>query len=215
MSGLTAAVAAFGLGSRRAEARAADTFVPARHTEDDWLDETSGKHRVFLDSVSPMGGGDAIRNANSMLDANKRTYSLQEADVAIILCLRHRAVSMGFRDVIWAKYGKHLAETLEFFEPKTKAPPTINMYNTPVYGGALPTRGLTIEGTQKRGVRFIVCQGGTRTLTSALATRVGGNADDIFKEFSDNLLPGCRFIPLGIVTATRAQERGYSYLYVG
>ena len=42
----------------------------------------------------------------------------------------------------------------------------------------------------------------------------GGNADAIFKELTENLIPGGHMVPAGIVAVNRAQERGYSFSYV-
>jgi len=36
----------------------------------------------------------------------------------------------------------------------------------------------------------------------------------VFKELTENLVQSGRMVPAGIVTVNRAQERGYSFVYV-
>ena len=45
----------------------------------------------------------------------------------------------------------------------------------------------------------------------------GGRAstDDIYKELAANLLANSHLVPAGIVAVNRAQERGYTFAYVG
>ncbi len=51
MTGLGAAAAAAVLvpGTAGAQTRASN-FRPARHTQDNWMDELKGQHRIFIDS---------------------------------------------------------------------------------------------------------------------------------------------------------------------
>ena len=63
---------------------------------------------------------------------------------------------------MWAKYSKGMGEGLAMTDPKTKQPPTINLYNTPGYGTALPNFGMTIDAVAKRGVQFAICEMATR-----------------------------------------------------
>ena len=121
-----AAVAAFGLGessthaqeSRPAPAAAlpGTHWQPAREAKDDWFDQIPGKHRLFFDAVSPDGAAAAIRFANNFFTANKTGYGLEQADVAVVICLRHRATQFAFTDAIWAKHGAAAPE------PDNRAP---------------------------------------------------------------------------------------------
>ena len=64
------------------------------------------------------------------------------------------------------------------------------------------------------GVRFAVCGLSTRTTAQLIAQKTGGNLDAILKELTANLVPNARIVPAGIVTVSRAQERGYTFAYV-
>ena len=54
----------------------------------------------------------------------------------------------------------------------------------------------------------------TRAAAQLAAQKAGGNVDAIFTELTENLVPGGRMVPAGIVAVNRAQERGYSVVYV-
>ena len=54
----------------------------------------------------------------------------------------------------------------------------------------------------------------TRAAAQLAATKTGGNVDAIFKELTENLVPGGHMVPAGIVAVNRAQERGYSFVHI-
>ena len=55
-------------------------------------------HRLCLGRAA----GAALLFANNLYVGNARGYSLKEADVAIVVCLRHLATAFAFNDVVWA-----------------------------------------------------------------------------------------------------------------
>lgn len=220
-AGVTAFGAAFG-GAAAAEAQSAapapsghDAWHPAKHMEDDWLDQTAAKHRIFYDTTTATGAAEAIFFARNTFAANASAYKLTDADIAQVICLRHFSTSFAFTDAMWAKYGAALSErAANFLDPKTKAVPAINVFLSPDYGTTLLNNGVTMDAMAKRGVRFAVCSLGTRAAASLIAQKTGANVDAIFKELTENLVPNGRMVPAGIVAVNRAQERGYSFSYV-
>src|ERR1043166_1905459 len=107
MSGMSAVAAAFALGARPAIAQsAAAPFQPARHPQDEWLDKVPGKHRVVFDVITSRGVPEALHFANHIYNGNKSMYGLDEAELAVVIVLRHAATAFGYADTIWAKYGK-------------------------------------------------------------------------------------------------------------
>jgi hypothetical protein len=207
LSGLGAAAAAVAFGSAPARAQAKGTFVPAHHAQDEWLDAVPGKHRVFIDTHSSDGVTDGLQYASNLFAANKSGYGLDDADVAIIVCLRHLATSFAFNNAMWAKYGKTLAETAKYVSPRGGDAPAIN----PQLGAG--TRG--IEGLAKRGVQFAICDMATHRLAGQIAAASGGDTETLYKELVANPVPNGHFVAAGVVGATRAQEYGYSLLVAG
>ena len=212
-------VSAVGIGAMSAgldaQAPAAGgRFQPARHAADDWMDQLPGKHRVVIDAVLPDGAGNAFLFANNLYEANQKGYSLADGDLAIIVVLRHFATPFAFTDAIWAKYGKAMAEAVKFDDPKTKQPPTVNVYNASGYGDLLPNFNNTIDALVKRGTHFAICDMATQFFSKQLAG-TSGNADAIYKELVAGAIPNSKFSAAGVVGVTRAQERGYTLIYAG
>src|SRR4051812_3724342 len=105
-AGVTVAGSALASGVPLANAQsAASSFVPARHTEDDWMDRLPGRHRMVFDSTTPASFGAALAYANNFLNASKE-YKLGDQDHAVIIIARHFATPFAYNDAMWAKYSK-------------------------------------------------------------------------------------------------------------
>ena len=167
-----------------------------------------GKHRTFIDASTVSGAGEAILYANNLYVANKSGYSLEEGDVAIVVCLRHFATAFAFTDPIWEKYGQSMSKMLGFTDPKTKKAPSTNLLNSADYGLSLPSFGNTIDSVVKRGTRFAICDMATHFVARQLADLTKGDADAIYKELAASLIPNSRMVPAGVVALNRAQEHG-------
>jgi intracellular sulfur oxidation DsrE/DsrF family protein len=200
ITGLGAAATAAALGSADAQAQGPTTpFTPTLHPQDAWMSAMPGKHRVVLDVVSPDGVPDGIRFAGNLFNGNKSGYGVEEADMAIIVCLRHSATAYGYGDGIWSKHGKTL-------DSRAATPPTANPYNS--------GERMQLSGLAKRGVQFIICGTASRGIAGRLAGQ-GGDADAMLKEMTANLIPNARLVSAGVVGVTHAQEHGFTLLYVG
>ncbi len=214
--GVGSAVVAAGLGVRSASAQTSSAFKPAIQPEDAWLDQRPGKHRTIIDAATPNGAGEAFLYAGNLYNANKATYAGGgDADMAIVVCLRHFATAFAYSDTVWAKYGKTMSTMLGFTDPKTKEAPSTNLYNSVAYGLSLPNLGTTIDAVTKRGVYFAVCDTATHFVAGQMAGMLKVSADEIYKDLSTNLIPNSRLVAAGVLAVTRAQEHGYSVLHAG
>ncbi|MDA1307762.1 MAG: hypothetical protein O2917_10925, partial [Acidobacteria bacterium] len=138
LTGVGAATAGLVIGRVDTSAQAAPTpqasaplttFQPARHAIDAWLDQIPGKHRVVLDTVTPDGAAQGIGYSNNVYNANRTGYQLENADIALVLCLRHHATAFAFNNAMWAKYGKVFTE-LTNYSPPNGVTPTSNPRNS-------------------------------------------------------------------------------------
>ncbi|MFN8579770.1 MAG: hypothetical protein U0163_02150 [Gemmatimonadaceae bacterium] len=210
---LTAGAAAFGTAFSSANAQTAELnsdWAPARHPQDDWFEQIPGKHRYFFDSSSANGAGEAITFASNYFVGNKGGYGLDASDLAVVICLRHWSTPFAYSSSVWAKYGAVFAERIKFNDPKTNAPPTVNVYNTDGYGMALSNRGTTLDAMVAKGVHFAVCDMATHAYAGMVAAKHGLNADDVYQELKASAIANAHFVPAGIIAVNRAQERGYS-----
>ena len=206
----SAAGATFAAGAPAAQAQTSSDgrWQPARHPQDDWFDQPPGKHRFFFDTSTPDTLADAIQFAGNYYSANKGVYGLENADLAVVVGLRHRSAPFAFNDAMWAKYGVTLAKRAQFTDPKTKEAPKINFY-TPT-APAAPARARGLAGLMKLGVQFAICDLSTHAIAELIAGASGGTPEAVYKEITANLIDRARLVPAGIVAVNRAQERGYS-----
>lgn len=219
-AGLAAFGSAFALTApplRAAQPGAAtrDDWRPARHPQDDWLEEIPGKHRFFFDATTADGAGEAITFATNYYTASKNGYGLENGDHAVVICLRHWATPFAFTDAIWAKYGIPISERIKFTDPKSRQAPTINVYQASGYGMRLTSRGTTLDQMIARGTHFAICDAATRAFAGIVAGKLSLQAEDVYREMRANAIANAHFMAAGIVAVNRAQERGYSIQYIG
>ena len=210
--------AALGVGMAAvlpAQAQTRGGFQPRRHNEDAWLDAPKGAHRVVIDSSTAEAGGAALLYAGNTFAANKAGYNLDPPDLAVVVVLRHLSTPFGYTDAIWAKYGAIFSEVGNFKDPKTKAAPTTNLYNSGDYGLMLPNFGNTIPSLVQKNVQFAICNMATHFIAGVIAENTKGNADAIYQELSSGLIPNARLVAAGVLAVNRAQEHGYTLLSAG
>jgi len=193
-----AALAMGGVAKAQVKPSPALRFEPARHAQDDWMDQIPGKHRMVIDTTAADGFRDALLWAGNFLSANHNEYGLQNEDLALIVVARHISTSYGYNDDMWAKYGASLAARAPSADGPAKEPPKANPSAAP------------LASLAKQGVQFAVCSMATRRLAGMIARSSGGTADAAFAELSANLVSNARLVPAGIVAVNRAQERGYT-----
>jgi len=205
LSRLAAGVAAFGAVSAPLAAQPSGDarWQPARHPQDDWFDQIPGKHRFFLDALTPDGIGKALQFANNYYTANKSGYGLDDGDLAVVVCLRHLATPFAFNDAMWAKYGAGFADRIKVEDPATRQAPAANLHTK------------DIDALVKRGLQFAVCDMASHFFAGLGARKAGASPDEVYKDLAANTVGHCHFVAAGIVAVDRAQERGYSIAHVG
>jgi intracellular sulfur oxidation DsrE/DsrF family protein len=191
--GAAAAAITPGAGAQSAEAT---RWQPARHTQDDWLDQIPGKHRLVFDTTEGGGMSFALAYAGNFYTANQSDYGLQNSDLAVVIIARHFSTPFAYNDTIWSKYGEPISSFIQKKDP----------LNTNTY-----TRQIT-EMTG-RGMHLAICQMATRLLAGSIARAVNSKQDDIYNEIAANLMPNSHLVPAGIVAVNRAQERGYAIVH--
>lgn len=218
LSVIGAAFAAFSLRPQSAHAQsesAARTFQPTRHPEDEWMDTLSGKHRNVIDCAAASAAGTGVFYANNIFTANRNGYQLTDADVAVIVVLRHEATTFAYNDAMWAKYGSALSGLGKITDPRTNQPPTVNPLNSREFGPAMTNNGVMASALAGRGAHFAICGMATNRIAGVIAAAVKSTQPEIYKELAANLLPNGHIVAAGVVAVNRAQERGYTMLTAG
>ena len=208
ITGLGLAAAGIAVASTgTAQAQQGRAFRPARHELDAWMGELPGSHRVFVDSASMAGGGDALLYANNVYMQQVSAYGGADSDLAMIVCFRHFSTPFGYTDAMWKKYGADFHKLMQ----ATGDAPEAN----PMNGAGDPVGGVTLGSLAAKGTQFAICSAATRFIANQLASNTNMQADDVFNELLANAVPGGRFVPAGVMALTRSQEYGYSVLIAG
>jgi intracellular sulfur oxidation DsrE/DsrF family protein len=208
--GLATGGVAAGIATPAVQAQTPGAWQPARHDLDAWYDQVPGSHRFVIDTFSPEGFGNALAFINNYYTTNASAYGLKDTDLAVVLVARHQATPFAYDDAIWGKYGAAITQRTNYNDPKTKQPPTVNLFNAAGYGGALTNRGTTLDSLLKRGLRLAVCNVSTRAYAGAIAMASGITQDAALAEITAHLPANSHLVPAGIVAVNRAQEHGYS-----
>ena len=180
---------------------AAQSARGATHPADAWLDDLKGQHKNIYDCTSLENASMGLGFARNFLSANTGpVYQLKDADVNVIVCVRHQAAVYGFSDAMWTKY--KLAESQKVME--NGAPATKNAF------------AKAANDLAARGVIVAICGLSTGRIARLVATEAGLTAADVEADLKANLVaPTARVVAAGVIVTNRAQEKGFTYTYVG
>jgi hypothetical protein len=214
---VAAGTAAFGAAFALPSALEAQSELQS-HELDKWIDELKGRHRQVYDCVTK-GKVSDMRYADNFIRANTTDYGLKETDLSSIVSLRHDATPFGYNDAMWEKY--KIGEALDIpargggggrgGRADTSPAPAAD-------SGAKATRNPqadALKALSDRGAFITVCGLATGRYAGEFARKFNLQTADVRADLVANLVPNCRVVPAGVVVVNRAQERGFSYLYVG
>lgn len=160
---------------------------------DEWPGTLPGRHKQLFD-VFGINDGFPLGFTNNFITPNMSATA--------IMIFRHQGTPYAFNHSIWAKY--KMGETFKIIDPETKAPAVKN----PWLESKLPQ---TLDKLAARGVIMAVCNVATRGQSGRLAMNAGVSAEDAYKEFTANMVPGVKLVPSGTWAVNRAQEAGCTY----
>jgi hypothetical protein len=132
-----------------------------------------GQHRFVFDTTNPDGFGGALLYANNFFLANQNGYGLGNAELAVVIVVRHNSTLFGYNDAIWAKYGTVLGNMAKVTDPRTNQPPTVNPLNSSEFGAAMTNLGVTAAALAKRGAHFAICDMATNRIAGVIAQPSG------------------------------------------
>src|SRR6478752_7090893 len=171
------------------------------HPADAWLDDLTGQHKNIYDCTSVENGPTGWTFARNFLTANTGPiYQLKDSDVNAIVCVRHQASVFGFNDAMWAKY--KLGESQK-----------VNEGGVPATKNAHANTAIDLAN---RGVIVAVCGMALSRIARTVSRDAGLSAADVEADLKANLVtPTARVVAAGVIVTNRAQEKGFSYTYVG
>ena len=179
---------------------------------DDWMNELKGKHRTVFD-MSAHGNGKPLTQAKNYLDAWRDAFKVPESDLNLVFGIHGNAIPVVLTDALWARY--KIGEQYEIVDTGTKAAGVRNVFTQAnATASGLVTPEQSVEGLQKRGVRFIVCMNTIAGATKKLAAAGLGSPDEIRSALMGGMLPGVITVPAMVVALTQLQERGVQYVKI-
>jgi intracellular sulfur oxidation DsrE/DsrF family protein len=191
------------LGRQTATPAVRRSSEPARHAQDDWLDEAPAPHRVVFDTWLADAFGEATGFAANWAKINKEQYGLTDADLAILIVARHGTTPFAFNETIWAKYGQIFAANMSTGDKVRHPNPSTNPY------------AKRLAEYTKQSMRLAICGLTLKAYVEIIASETGGEPDAVLEELTANAIGRARFVPAGIVAVTRAQEHGYALISIG
>jgi len=120
------------------------------------------------------------------------------------------AIPVVLTDALWSRY--KIGEQYGVVDQGTKSAGVRNVFAASnASAGGLVTPEQSVEGLQKRGVRFLICMNTIAGATKKLVAAGLGGSDEIHAAIMGGLLPGVITVPSMVVAMTQLQERGLKY----
>lgn len=193
--GRIAAASALGLFGFAASARA----QPAASDGPEWPGTLKTRHKQVFD-IYGVNDGFPLGFANNFLTPNQSATA--------VLIFRHQGIPLALGSAMWAKY--KIGEAFHVIDPETKAPALRNPWFQPKSGGPV-NANIALDHLLAQGSVIGACAVALRGQSRRLAASAGMTADEAFKEWTANLIPGVTVIPSGTWGVNRAQEAGCTY----
>jgi intracellular sulfur oxidation DsrE/DsrF family protein len=221
--GLAAIASPFRLNGQEPKAAPIKNSAGPTSPADVWFNKVKGSHRVVYDSTQPH---EVFPFAwpRVFLLTNAATGS-PESDCGVVVVLRHAAIGYAFKDKMWQKYG--FAELFKAGDvgggfqaadaataTKTRNP----FWNAKPGDFAVPGIGavaIGINELQASGVMFCVCNAAMTVYSAAVAQKMGLKQEDVYNEWTAELIPDIQVVPSGVWALGRAQEHGCKYIFAG
>ncbi len=203
------------LGGGKAIAAPANGPEAKDEGQDAWLDQGGRRHRIIFDTISGKGTGEALNFADNFYKANLSGYGIAGTDLSAVIILRHFSVVFGFNDAAWGKFDQALSDWGQLAGIGIKTSVAVNPYNATPLDPKLFSSGRRLSGVTQEGARFAVCEVAAKAVAFMHAKATGADANAVLEELKANMIPGAVWVPAGIVTLNRAQERGYSVCSCG
>ena len=142
--------------------------------------------------------GLALGFAANWLKVNGEEYGMTDADLAVLIVVRHGTTPFAFNQAMWTKYGTIFAANMSTTNKALNPNPSANPY-----AGRLSEHS-------KHGLRLAVCEMTTRAYVQIIAKETQATEQAVQQELLANAIGAARFVGAGILAVTRAQERGYA-----
>lgn len=214
VAGGTAALAAsLGAGELLAQGRPYPEYpVPQGGWDLSWVDRVEkARHRMVFDQPE-VADGLAETNALVYLKGYEEVYKTSDADMGVVIVIRHHGIPAALNDAMWAAL--KLGEKEKMKDPATGEParhnPLTNVKAGDKFASTMTDGGL--DALIARGVMVLVCNLALMRYAGMLAKETNVSAEEARTTMAASLVAGCIRQPSGIFAIARAQEAGCHFL---
>jgi intracellular sulfur oxidation DsrE/DsrF family protein len=154
--------------------------------------------------------GKPLAQAKNYLDAWRDAFKVPERDINLVIGIHGDGIPVVLTDALWSRF--KIGEQYAVTDAGTKAPGVRNVFSTTnATAAGLLTPEQSVEGLQKRGVRFLICMNTIAGATKKLSAAGFGSSDEVHAAIMGGLLPGVITVPAMVVALTQLQEHGLKY----
>lgn len=221
--GLAAIASPFRTNGQSPTTNAMKEAKGSTHPADAWFNKVKGTHRVVYDATRPH---EIFPFAwpKVFLMTNAATGS-PESDCGVVVVLRHSAIGYAFKDKMWEKYNfgevfkaGEIGPAFQAVDAATAVKTRNPFLNTKEGDFKLPGVGAVAIGItelQASGVMFCVCNAAMTVYSAAIAEKMGMKQQDVYNDWTSELISGIQVVPSGVWALGRAQEHGCKYIFAG
>lgn len=178
---------------------------------DKWFENVKGTHRIVYDGSTPHDGFPIIWTWAFYYTNN--TTNTPDSDMTAVCVIRHSAIAYCLKSSLWEKY--KLGEMFGIMD-KTKAEPAIRNTVYEPQKGDFPMEAIEgMKRMQERGAMFCACNLALSVFSAMAAQAMKLDANEVYQEWIDGMLPGIQLVPSGVWALGRAQEKGCGYIFAG
>ena len=180
-----------------------------------WVDRlATATDRAVFDwpSVGDPADPIVLEIAARYLDNCAAAYGTKRHEARVVLNIRTTAVPAALNDAAWARHSLGMEYGVN--DPATRDAAVRNPFWRLPPG--VPATGAppTLEDLMRRGAIVLVCDFALGHLAKRLATRNGGDANEVHRDLRGAFIPGAFAVPSGIFGLARAQNAGCAYVRV-
>lgn len=159
------------------------------------------------------------------LNSFELSYEMDPVELHTIVASYASANLLTYGDDLWKRY--RLGEKYEIDDPVTGRPATRNLFWPSRFAADAPPdpspggniyQDTGIEALQKRGTIFLTCTNSLMGHAAAAVTDgrapLGWDADAVAADFKAHLVPGAVLVPAVVGEVSRAQQAGYSLVFI-
>jgi intracellular sulfur oxidation DsrE/DsrF family protein len=146
---------------------------------------------------------------HAYLQGYARAYGVPEREVNAVLAAQGGTTMYLLGDAVWAKYA--LGAMAKVNDPRTQQPSVRNTWRSGGDGEMLSAE-MAIEGLQRRGAVFLVCENSLHAFATQLSSKTDIPVETVQADLRAGLLPGVIVVPAMVIAVGRAQEHGFTYI---